>query len=148
MRLRYIGIFILCAVGFLFVRTIITEKDGIDTRETKSGTTSPFKNSPLLPTQEASGTAQVVEHTTFEEAPVTPPSYSASSLAIFDGTDEAQPIYIALEGKVYDVTEGKKFYAVGGMYHFLAGTDGTTLLKVMGGDIIKKKYPVVGIFAP
>jgi predicted heme/steroid binding protein len=147
MILKFIGIFIICTMSILAVRAIIIEKDAVDQKETKFIVQLPPKNSPLLPAQGASADTTQVEEQKTSKAPDILPSYSASSLAIFNGTDEAKPIYIALEGNVYDVTEGKKFYAPGGVYHFLAGTDGTTLLKVMGGDIIKKKYPVVGTFS-
>ena len=76
------------------------------------------------------------------------PSFTKETLAQYDGTDPSLPIYLAFEGNVYDVSEGKKFYAPGGSYHFLAGTDGTRLLRTFGGDTIKKKYPVVGIYTP
>lgn len=72
------------------------------------------------------------------------PTFTKDTLAIYDGTNLDLPIYIAFDGDVYDVTAGRKFYEAGGMYHFLAGTDGTTLLKTFGGDLIKEKYKVVG----
>lgn len=83
-----------------------------------------------------------------EEIEVLPvlPIYTKASLAKYDGEDLSLPIYIALEGSVYDVSSGREFYAPGGTYHFLAGTDGTLLLKTFGGDLIKQKYPVVGTY--
>jgi len=80
--------------------------------------------------------------------PTTLPAYTTASLAQFNGEDPALPIYIAFDGDVYDVSSGRKFYGPEGTYHFLAGSDGTSLLKIMGGDIIKKKYPVIGTFSP
>ena len=76
------------------------------------------------------------------------PVFTAATLATFNGEDSSLPIYIAFEGNVYDVTGGRKFYGADGHYHFLAGTDGTKLLKIFGGSTIKKKYPVVGTFSP
>ena len=75
---------------------------------------------------------------------VTLPTFTTESLALFNGEDPALPIYVAFKGDVYDVTEGKKFYGPDGHYHFLAGTDGTKLLKVFGASVIQEKYPVVG----
>lgn len=72
------------------------------------------------------------------------PLFTSEILAKYDGSDPSLPIYIAFEGNVYDVTPGKSYYEPGGTYHFLAGSDGTALLSVIGGDIIKKKYSVVG----
>ncbi|RKP03952.1 hypothetical protein CXG81DRAFT_113, partial [Caulochytrium protostelioides] len=46
-------------------------------------------------------------------------------LAQYDGTDPAKPIYLAVGGAVYDVTEGRRFYGPGGAYAFFAGRDAT-----------------------
>lgn len=78
----------------------------------------------------------------------TPQVFTADSLAKYNGEDSSLPIYVAFDGNVYDVTEGKKFYGPDGHYNFLAGTDGTKLLRFFGGSIIEKKYPVVGTFSP
>jgi predicted heme/steroid binding protein len=79
-------------------------------------------------------------------SPTELPVFTKESLAQYDGTDTSLPIYVAFEGSVYDVTEGKRFYAPGGAYHFLAGTDGTPMLRIAGGGIIKEKYPIVGTY--
>ena len=76
------------------------------------------------------------------------PTMKASELKAYDGTRPGQPIYIGFEGLVYDVTAGKKYYQTGGSYHFLAGKDSTADLRVVGGSIIKQKYPVVAKLAP
>ncbi len=80
---------------------------------------------------------------------VTPqlPVFSLSDLAAFNGTDSQKPIYLAMDGFVYDVSEGKKFYEPGGSYHYLAGRDSSQELHIAGGMIIKQKYPVVGILS-
>ena len=80
-----------------------------------------------------------------EPAP-TLPTYTKETLAAYDGTNPDLPIYLAFDGDVYDVTAGRKFYEPGGAYHFLAGTDGTLLLRTFGGDLIKEKYSVVGTY--
>lgn len=71
--------------------------------------------------------------------------FTASELARYDGTNPSLPIYLAFEGKVYNVTPGNKFYKTGGTYHFLAGRDSTNELHIAGGEIIKRKYQVIGI---
>lgn len=73
------------------------------------------------------------------------PILSKEELKSYNGKDPDKPIYIGLDGYVYDVTAGRKFYQTGGAYHYLAGRDSTTELKIFGGDIIKRKYPVVAI---
>lgn len=72
-------------------------------------------------------------------------SFTREQLSRYNGTQSDKPIYLAFEGNVYDVTQGYRFYAAGGTYHFLAGRDATSELRIAGGDIIKRKYPVVGI---
>jgi predicted heme/steroid binding protein len=66
-------------------------------------------------------------------------------LSHFDGSSTTLPIYIGLDGFIYDVSTGKSFYAPGAVYHYLAGSDASRSLRIMGADIIKQKYPIVGI---
>lgn len=42
-------------------------------------------------------------------------------LALFDGSRPSKPVYLALLGRIYDVSKGRKHYAPGGGYHFFAG---------------------------
>ncbi|KKY26979.1 putative heme steroid binding domain [Diplodia seriata] len=44
-------------------------------------------------------------------------------LSAYDGSDPSKPIYLALNGTIYDVTPGRHFYGPGGGYHFFAGRD-------------------------
>lgn len=74
-----------------------------------------------------------------------PQTFTAQQLAAYNGNDPQKPIYLALDGLVYDVTPGAKYYKPGGSYHALAGRDASDQLHIAGGAIIKSKYPVVGI---
>ena len=76
------------------------------------------------------------------------PRYTATMLAKYDGTDSKLPIYLGLDGYVYDVTAGRSFYGLEGEYHALAGRDSSKDLRVFGGNIIKNKYPIIGALAP
>ena len=49
--------------------------------------------------------------------------YSESQLAKFDGTDPMKPVYLAIDGDVYDVSEGRRIYGPGGSYSSFAGKD-------------------------
>lgn len=49
--------------------------------------------------------------------------FSESQLAKFDGTDPTKPVYLAIDGDVYDVSEGRRIYGPGGSYHSFAGRD-------------------------
>lgn len=80
--------------------------------------------------------------------PANLPQLTREELKTFDGTDPNKPIYLALDGLVYDVTPGKEFYQVGGSYHDLAGKDSSGPLRIFGGSIIKKKYKVIGTLKP
>ncbi|MCL7039027.1 hypothetical protein MKW94_025910 [Papaver nudicaule] len=49
----------------------------------------------------------------------------------FDGSDESKPIYVALKGRIFDVTTGKSFYGPGGSYCMFAGKDASRALAKM-----------------
>ncbi|CAG8559998.1 9660_t:CDS:2 [Cetraspora pellucida] len=49
--------------------------------------------------------------------------FTEEELAKYDGSDPNLPIYIALNGEVFDVTSGKHYYGKGGGYSFFAGKD-------------------------
>lgn len=49
--------------------------------------------------------------------------FSPEFLATYNGEDPGKPIYIAIDGDVYDVTKGAA-YQKGGSYHILAGKEG------------------------
>lgn len=72
------------------------------------------------------------------------PTFTVDQLKEFDGSDPEKPIYLALDGAVYDVTAGKEYYQTDGSYHYLAGKDSSKELHLVGGNIIKEKYPVIG----
>jgi len=61
-------------------------------------------------------------------------------LSKYNGNDPNLPIYIGLNGLVYDVTEGRSYYDSNGTYHYLAGKDSSNELNLIGGDIIVSKY--------
>lgn len=50
--------------------------------------------------------------------------FTAEDLAKFNGEDGA-PIYLAIMGRVYDVSRGKAFYGVGRSYHHYVAKDAT-----------------------
>ena len=70
--------------------------------------------------------------------------FSPADIKTFDGTDNNKPIYIGLNGFVYDVSAGREFYKIDGPYHYLAGKDSSVELNLIGGAIIKRKYPIIG----
>lgn len=46
-------------------------------------------------------------------------------LKAYDGSDPLKPVYIALNGTIYDVSAGRHVYGPGGSYSFFAGRDAT-----------------------
>lgn len=73
--------------------------------------------------------------------------YTLKDLSEYTGSGKHQQILLAFEGNIYDVSSGSAYYAPGGAYHFLAGTDATVMLRIAGGSIVKQKYPVIGKLA-
>jgi len=51
--------------------------------------------------------------------------WTAEELKPYDGSDEGQPILLALIGEVFDVSKGKKHYGKGGGYNGFTGKDGS-----------------------
>ncbi|KAM7459603.1 hypothetical protein LguiA_036597 [Lonicera macranthoides] len=49
----------------------------------------------------------------------------------YDGTDPSKPIYVAIKGRIFDVTTGKSFYGPGGAYVMFAGKDASRALAKM-----------------
>jgi predicted heme/steroid binding protein len=52
-----------------------------------------------------------------------PQQYTDADLAAYDGTDPEKPILLAINGTIYDVSNGRRHYGPGGSYHFFAGRD-------------------------
>jgi len=50
---------------------------------------------------------------------------TSEQLALFNGSDPEKPIYLAINGTVFDVTEGRHTYGPGGSYEVFAGRDAT-----------------------
>ncbi|KAI0025637.1 putative heme binding protein [Xylariomycetidae sp. FL0641] len=46
-----------------------------------------------------------------------------AELAAYDGTDETLPIYLAINGTIYDVSANRRTYGPGGSYRYFAGSD-------------------------
>ncbi|KAL6252719.1 hypothetical protein RBB50_000438 [Rhinocladiella similis] len=46
-------------------------------------------------------------------------------LVLYNGTDPKKPIYLAINGTIFDVTEGRRTYGPGGSYEVFAGRDAT-----------------------
>lgn len=51
------------------------------------------------------------------------PEYSLLELSCFNGSNEGGKIYVALNGKIFDVSKDRRHYSPGGSYKMLAGRD-------------------------
>ena len=69
----------------------------------------PYTNHPATPSKKKHG----------------PISLTPAELSLYNGTDVSLPIYLAINGTIYDVSASPSFYGPGGGYHFFAGNDGT-----------------------
>ncbi|EYU29197.1 hypothetical protein ABFS83_05G128600 [Erythranthe nasuta] len=52
----------------------------------------------------------------------------------YDGSDSSKPIYVAIRGRIYDVTTGKSFYGPGGSYCVFSGKDASRALAKMSKE--------------
>jgi predicted heme/steroid binding protein len=71
------------------------------------------------------GTEEPVEINTDIAAGGEDYTMTAAQLADMDGRTAETPIYISIDGLIYDVSAARKMYGPGGNYHYFAGTDGT-----------------------
>lgn len=54
-----------------------------------------------------------------------PLELTPSQLSLYNGTDPSLPIYLAVNGSVFDVSANRPTYGPGGSYHFFSGRDAT-----------------------
>ncbi|CAK7206837.1 hypothetical protein SEUCBS139899_009643 [Sporothrix eucalyptigena] len=52
-----------------------------------------------------------------------PRLFTLEELAGYDGTDASKPVYLSIDGNVFDVSNGRHIYGPGGSYHYFAGVD-------------------------
>ncbi|XP_039642491.1 neudesin isoform X3 [Perca fluviatilis] len=60
--------------------------------------------------------------------------FTEEELTRYDGSEEGQPIYMAVKGVVFDVTKGKEFYGKDASYNALVGKDSTRAVAKMSLD--------------
>jgi predicted heme/steroid binding protein len=101
-----------------------------------------FHTKPMM--QDEGALETITAHTATTSLPTV---FTKETLMQYNGADKNLPILIAFDGNVYDVSAGRNYYEPGAVYSFLSGTDGTGTLRYIGGDIIKKKYKVIGTYA-
>ncbi|CAL8137258.1 unnamed protein product [Orchesella dallaii] len=58
----------------------------------------------------------------------------------YDGTQPDGRVLVAINGKIFDVTRGKRFYGPGGPYSPFAGHDASRALAFFQADLVKEEY--------
>ncbi|KAG0153873.1 hypothetical protein PDIDSM_1252 [Penicillium digitatum] len=56
---------------------------------------------------------------------VGPVTLTSSQLSLYNGTDANLPLYVAVNGTIFDVSANRMIYGPGGSYNFFAGRDAT-----------------------
>ncbi|KAF3785446.1 putative steroid-binding protein 3 [Nymphaea thermarum] len=56
---------------------------------------------------------------------------TAQQLRGFNGSDAGKPIYVAIKGRIFDVSAARNFYGPGGDYCMFAGKDASRALAKM-----------------
>lgn len=58
--------------------------------------------------------------------------FTLLQLAAYDGADDARPVYLSIDGKVYDVSANRRIYGRGGSYNMMFVGDGKRLTTGLG----------------
>ncbi|KAJ8751732.1 hypothetical protein K2173_025905 [Erythroxylum novogranatense] len=61
--------------------------------------------------------------------------FTAEQLSHHNGSDPPKPIYVAIMGRVLDVTSGKSFYGPGGAYAMFSDMDASRALAKMSKNV-------------
>uniref|UniRef100_A0A0B7A1B0 Cytochrome b5 heme-binding domain-containing protein n=2 Tax=Arion vulgaris TaxID=1028688 RepID=A0A0B7A1B0_9EUPU len=74
--------------------------------------------------------------------PLKKQDFTLEQLKEYDGKGSDGRVLIAVNGKVFDVTRGKRFYGPGGPYGLFAGHDASRALATfsLGEDALKNEY--------
>lgn len=117
--LRVLGGLALLSTGLSYLSTSGTSMTwGYDAKWTRMREWKGLlvRHSPTLSVQQSEGA-------TANAAQKGPVQLTDAELLQYDGTDPTKPIYLALNGTIYDVSASPQTYGPGGSYHFFAGRD-------------------------
>lgn len=71
--------------------------------------------------------------------------FTEEELKRYDGSEEGQPIYMAVKGVVFDVSKGKEFYGKDASYNALVGKDSTRAVAKMSLDPADLTSDITGL---
>jgi membrane-associated progesterone receptor component len=77
--------------------------------------------------------------------PPPPPKMKRQDMTVqelrkYDGNTPDTPILLAVNGKIFNVTKGRRFYGPGGPYEALAGHDASRAFALFQTDSVKEEY--------
>ncbi|XP_066537055.1 neudesin [Hoplias malabaricus] len=71
--------------------------------------------------------------------------FTDEDLRKYDGSEDGQPIYMAIKGVVFDVTSGKNFYGKNAPYNALVGKDSTRAVAKMSLEPEDLTHDITGL---
>lgn len=109
------------------IRRIKAQKESLQNKDSNSPTQSSHFTSPnnklVFSLLQTPFFLRSISKTTME--------FTLQQLKQYDGTDSSKPIYVAIKGRVFDVSTGNTFYGPGGAYALFAGKDASRALAKM-----------------
>jgi len=85
--------------------------------------------------------------------PPPPPKMKKQDMTVeqlrkYDGNTPDTPICLAVNGKIFNVTKGRRFYGPGGPYEALAGHDASRAFALFQTDSVKEEYDDISDLTP
>ncbi|KAK7031073.1 hypothetical protein VNI00_013673 [Paramarasmius palmivorus] len=97
--------------------------------QSSAAQTSPNSNAASLAVQgqqkQAETTKSIMQPPKTDLAPPKDDPFTQDELKEFDGSDPEKPIYVAIKGTIFDVTNKRDVYGSGKSYNIFAGKDGS-----------------------
>lgn len=73
---------------------------------------------------------------------------TVEELRQYDGKDPTTPVLLAVNGKIFNVSRGRRFYGPGGPYETLAGHDASRAFAMFQTDLVKEEYDDISDLTP
>ncbi|KAJ3096150.1 hypothetical protein HDU97_006182 [Phlyctochytrium planicorne] len=127
--LKAAGIALVIAIGITFFIGKASAKKPAENKDSKASASA--SAAPALPALKSSKIKFTPPMTADSAAPLPPPGnkeFSAADLAQYNGTDASKPVYLAVKGTVFDVSQNRGMYEPGQGYSVFAGKDASKAL--------------------
>lgn len=138
---------LMLVLSYLAYDYFVSEDTTQDEQQVESVTENADQSPGDLEEEEIEADKESEETEDNEEAGIDLEEFNEDDLAEFDGSDPDKPIYISIEGDVYDVSAKPEFYGEGGAYNFLVGKEAAQIFEDegIGSSIITNTYPKIGV---